>query len=78
MSDSQTHHHHHHHHHKMDGASKFKRKNLLAIERRKKIAKWSFRILIAIAIVVGIGCLTIYTIGKDRSPIQPKYINKLR
>lgn len=47
----------------MDGASKFKRKSLLAIERRKKIAKWAFRILVAIAIIMGIVTLAAYTIG---------------
>ena len=47
----------------MDGASKFKRKSLLAIERRKKIAKWACRILVAIAIIMGIVTLAAYTIG---------------
>ena len=44
----QHHHHHHHHHHKMDGASKFKRNSLLAIERRKKIAKYGLLVLAVI------------------------------
>jgi len=47
----------------MDGASKFKRKSLLAIERRKKIAKWTFRILVIIAVIMGLTCLAAYTIG---------------
>lgn len=56
-------HHHHHHHHKMDGASKFKRKNLLAIERRKKIQKWLFRVLCVIAVIMGLAVVAAYTIG---------------
>ena len=61
---AETHeHHHHHHHHKMDGASKFKRKSLMAIERRKKIAKWTFRIMLAIAITLGIITIAVYTVG---------------
>ncbi len=66
MSEHTHHHHssgsgsHHHHHHKMDGASKFKRKSLLAIERRKKIAKWAMRILVVIAVVLAIYVAIIY------------------
>lgn len=61
---SETHeHHHHHHHHKMDGASKFKRRSLLAIQRRKMIEKWSYRVLTVIAILMGIAVLLVYTIG---------------
>jgi type IV secretory pathway component VirB8 len=56
-------HHHHHHHHKMDGASKFKRKSLLAIERRKKIIKWLFRILCGIAVIMALLVVAVYTIG---------------
>ncbi len=47
----------------MDGASKFKRKSLMAIERRKKIAKWTFRIMLAIAITLGIITIAVYTVG---------------
>lgn len=61
---SETHeHHHHHHHHKMDGASQFKRRSLMAIQRRKMIAKWSYRILTVIAVLMGIAVLLVYTIG---------------
>lgn len=56
-------HHHHHHHHKMDGASKFKRKSLLAIERKKFIAKWLKRTVVALAIIMGILVVLAYTIG---------------
>lgn len=66
MSDStvkQTQHHHHHHHHKMDGASKFKRESLRAIEMRKLYEKWGKRILIAIAIIMAILVVAAYTIG---------------
>lgn len=61
MSD--TEHHHHHHHHHMDGASKFKRDSLRAIERKKTIAKWSKRVLIGIAIIMAILVAAAYTIG---------------
>lgn len=61
MSD--TEHHHHHHHHHMDGASKFKRDSLRAIERKKTIAKWGKRVLIGIAIIMAILVAAAYTIG---------------
>ncbi|MBR2234547.1 MAG: hypothetical protein IJ892_05785 [Prevotella sp.] len=54
--------HHHHHHHHMDGASKFKRKSLMAIQRRKKIEKWLFRALILVAILMAIAVVVVYTI----------------
>ena len=59
----QIHHHHHHHHHKMDGASKFKRESLLAIERRKFITKWLFRFLCAVAVIMGILVIIAYTVN---------------
>ena len=62
MSESSGHHH-HHHHHKMDSASKFKRESLLAIERRKSLAKWGKRILVVIAIFMAILVAVAYTIG---------------
>ena len=54
--------HHHHHHHHMDGASKFKRKSLMAIERRKKIEKWLFRAVVLIAILMAIAVVVVYTL----------------
>lgn len=57
----QQHHHHHHHHHKMDGASKFKRNSLLAIERRKKIAKYSLRAGYILAIIMVLAVIIAYT-----------------
>lgn len=48
------------HHHKMDGASRFKRRSLNAIERRKTILKYSFRALIVIAILMFIAVLAAY------------------
>ncbi|MBQ8096779.1 MAG: hypothetical protein IJ243_06810 [Prevotella sp.] len=54
--------HHHHHHHHMDGASKFKRKSLMALERRKKVAKWLWRILVALAIIMGIVVVIAYAV----------------
>lgn len=49
-----------HHHHHMDGASKFKRKSLLAIERRKKLSKWLFWALVVIAILMAIAVVYVY------------------
>lgn len=54
-------HHHHHHHHKMDGASKFKRNSLLAIERQKKIAKYSLRAGYILAIIMVLAVIIAYT-----------------
>lgn len=62
MSDSHTHHHQHHHHH-MDSASKFKRDSLKSIERRKTIAKWLLRAMLALAIILGLAVVAAYTIG---------------
>ena len=47
----------------MDGASKFKRDSLNAIEMRKKCAKWGKRALVVIAILMGILVMIAYTIG---------------
>ena len=52
--------HHHSHHHKVDDATRFKRKSLSALRRRKLIAKWLFHTLIAIAIVLAIYVAYIY------------------
>ena len=46
----------------MDGASKFKRKSLLALERRKKISKWLWRILVVIAIIMAIIVVVSYVL----------------
>ena len=46
----------------MDGASKFKRKSLMALERRKKVAKWLRRILVALAIIMGIVVVIAYAV----------------
>ena len=56
-------HHHHHYNHKEDDASKFKRKSLLAIERRKAIAKWTFRGLCIVAVFMALLVVLAYTIG---------------
>lgn len=64
MAETETHHHHqHHHHHKMDSASKFKRDSLRWIARKKLIAKWGKRILVGIAIIMGLAVIIAYTIG---------------
>lgn len=57
------HHHHHHHHHRIDAASKFKIDSLNSIKRRKQMAKWGLRILMAIAVIMGILVVLAYTIG---------------
>lgn len=56
-------HHHHHHHHKKDGASIFKARSLAAIERRKLIAKWLYRLLVAIAIILVIVIFVLMLLG---------------
>lgn len=61
MPEEQHHHHHHHHHHKMDGASKFKRKNLMALERQKKFAKYGLIVGYVIAALMGIAVIVAYT-----------------
>lgn len=63
MPEASQHHSHHHHHHRMDDASKFKRDSLRAIELRKTYAKWGKRILITIAIIMGLLVVAAYTIG---------------
>ena len=54
---------HHHHHHHMDGASKFKHKRLLAIERKKKLMKFLFFPLIVISILRFMAVVAAFTIG---------------
>ncbi len=64
MSEQEhQHHHHHHHHHREDDATRFKRKSLLSIERKKKIQKWTFRALCIIAVIMAILVGLAYTIG---------------
>lgn len=46
----------------MDGASRFKRESLLAIERRKKLAKWGYATLWVVAIIMAIAVVVVYTI----------------
>ena len=45
----------------MDGASKFKRNSLLAIERQKKIAKYSLRAGYILAIIMVLAVIIAYT-----------------
>lgn len=60
---SQTEHHHHHtHRHRSDYASRWKHKSLLNIERRKKLKKWLFRLLIAIAVLMAIAVVYVYSV----------------
>ena len=60
MSSSNNHSHHHHHHRHEDEATKFKRRSLMAIEMRKKIAKWTFRALCVIAVIMAIAVVIVY------------------
>lgn len=46
----------------MDGASKFKRKQLQAIERRKKLAKYGLWAAYALAIIMAIAVFVVYHI----------------
>lgn len=46
----------------MDGASKFKRKSLLAIERRRKLAKYGLMVAYVVAAILGIAVIVVYTI----------------
>ncbi len=57
-----THHHHHHHHHHKDEASRFKHDALLSMQLRKLFTKWLFRSLWAIAIVLMIAVIVVYTL----------------
>ena len=62
-SENQHQHHHHHHHHKhIDDATRFKRRSLASIERRKKLAKWSFRALVVVAVLSVLALITVYMI----------------
>ena len=47
----------------MDSASQFKRDSLRAIERRKLLAKWGFRVLCVIAALSVIALIAVYLIG---------------
>lgn len=60
---SQTEHHHHHHSHHLDSASRWKRKSLLNIERKKKLMKWLFRFLVVVAIIMAIAVIYVYTVS---------------
>ncbi|MBR0049500.1 MAG: hypothetical protein IJP74_09310 [Prevotella sp.] len=62
MTHESEHSHHHHHHHS-DGATEFKRRSLQAIERRKAMAKWLWRVMVAVAIIMGVAVVAAYTIG---------------
>lgn len=60
QKQNQTHtHHHHHHHHRMDGATKFKRNSLNAIQRRKFLEKYGKIALMVIAVIMAI--LVVYS-----------------
>lgn len=46
----------------MDEASRFKRQSLLAIERRKKLAKWGYTALWVLAVIMAITVIVVYSI----------------
>lgn len=60
---SEQNHHHHHHHHHEDDATRFKRKSLLSIKRKKIIRKWALRALCCLAVIMAILVVLAYTIG---------------
>ena len=55
-------HHHHHHHHKKDGASMFRDRQLAIIERKKVIQKWLMYIMTALAIILFVIMVLVYTL----------------
>ena len=56
------HHHHHHHHHK-DSATIFKERSLNAIVLRRKLEKWLKIIVMALALLMVLATLYVYTLG---------------
>lgn len=56
------HHEHHHHHHHQDDASRFKHDALTSMRRRKLFSKWLFRTLWAIAFLLMIAVVAVYTL----------------
>jgi len=50
-----------HHHHKMDSATRWKRKSLLNIERRKTMKKWLFRALVGVAVFMALAVVYVYS-----------------
>ena len=60
MSDNSKHHHHHHHHHHKDPTERFQQRSIRAIALRKTIAKWTFRVLLVVAVVLVIYAIIIY------------------
>lgn len=46
----------------MDSASRFKYESLRAIKRRKLLAKWGFRALVAIAILAVAALIAVYMV----------------
>jgi len=60
---SGTEHHHHKHHHKQDGASRWKHKSLLSIQRRKTFLNWLYWSLIVLAVILFIAVIVVYSIN---------------
>ena len=63
MVENSHHHHHHHRHQQIDEATLFKIKSLASIQNRKKFAKWFFRALCVIAVIMFIAVLVVYNIN---------------
>ena len=55
-------HKHHHHHHK-DSATIFKERSLNAIVLRRKLEKWLKIIVMALALLMVLATLYVYTLG---------------
>ena len=53
---------HHHHHRHYDDSEEIKRHNLNAIKYRKLAAKWGFRLLLLIAVIMAIAVVVVYNI----------------
>ena len=60
MAEQQQHHHHHHH---KDGATRFKERSLNAIVLRRKLEKWLKIIVMALALLMVLATLYVYTLG---------------
>jgi len=58
----QSHHHHHHRHHK-DEATRFKERSLKEIRLRKTIGVLLKKLLIVLAIIMGLAVLIAYSVG---------------
>ena len=63
MSEHKHHHRHHRNNQKKDDATLFKKRSLASLENKKKIAKWLFRALCVVAIIMFIAVLVVYNLN---------------